>query len=110
MALYAPPASANFLMAHLEEKFIYLLTDAETFLYLRLINHIFMLWIKSVEGLIKFLNELNTIISSIKFWFKYSIHLIEFLETDSDNHLQTTLYREPIDHQIYWNSNLAHPS
>ena len=101
-------------MAHLEEKFIYLLTDAETLLYLRLINDIFMLWIKSVEGLIKFLNELNTIMSSIKFWFKHSIQLIEFLETlvhiDSNNHLQTTLYREPTDHQIYWNSNLAHPS
>ena len=50
-------------MAHFEEKFIYLLTDAETFLYLCFINDIFMLWIKSVEGLIEFLNEINIILT-----------------------------------------------
>ena len=54
-----------------------------------------MIWTKSEEELIEFLNELNNKHTSIKFEFKYLRHQIEFLDTlvhiNGNNHLQTTL-------------------
>ena len=87
-------------MVHFEEKFIYLLTEAQTLFYLRFIDDIFMIWTKSEGELIKFLNESNTKHTSIKFEFKYSRQQIECLGTlvyiGSNNHLQITLYTQQI--------------
>ena len=67
-------------------------------------DDIFMIWTKSEEELIEFSNELNTKHTSIKFEVKY-LRQIEFLDTlvymDSNNHLQTTLYRILTDCQNY---------
>ena len=56
MGTICAPAYANIFMAHFEEEFIYPL----------------IIWIKSEEELIEFLNELNTKCNSIQFEFKYS--------------------------------------
>ena len=72
MGTICAPAYANIFMAYFEEKFIYLLIDAKTMLYLRFTDDIFMIWTKSEKDLIEFLNELNTKNTSINFEFKYS--------------------------------------
>ena len=60
------PTYANIFIANFEEKVIYPLIEAKTWLYLRFID-IFMIWTKSKEELIEFLNELKTKHTSIKF-------------------------------------------
>ena len=71
-----------------------------------------MIWTKSEKDIIKFLNELNTKHTSIKFEFKYSRQQIEFLDAlvyiDYNNKLQTTLYKKPTDRQNYLHSKSKH--
>ena len=89
------PAYANVFMAYFQEKFIYLLIDAKTLLYLRFIDDIFMIWTKSEKDLIEFLIELDAKHATIKFEFKYSRQQIEFLDAlvyRDNNKPQTTLY------------------
>ena len=58
-----------------------------------------MVWIKSESELRQSINEINQKHQSIIFDFKFSKENIEFLDTlvyiDSDNRLQTTLYKKP---------------
>ena len=59
------------------------------------------------------MNEINQKHQSIKFDFKFSKENIEFLDTlvyiDSNNRLQTTLYKKPTDCQNYLHAKIAHP-
>ena len=100
-------------MTYFEEKFIYPLIEAKTLLYLRFIDDMFMIWTKSENDLIGFLNELNTKHTSIKFEFKHSRQQKEFLDTlvyiDNNNKLQATLYKKPSDRQNYLHSKSEHP-
>ena len=50
-------------------------------IYLRYIDDIFMVWIKSKSELRHFMNEINQKHQSIKFDFKFSKESIEFLDT-----------------------------
>ena len=49
-------------------------------IYLRYIDDIFMVWIKSESELRKFMNKINQKQQSIKFDFKFSKENIEFLD------------------------------
>ena len=92
-------------MSEFEEKHIYPLIKNKSVIYLRYIEDIFMVWIKSESELRQLMNEINQKHQSIKFDFKFSKESIEFLETllyiDSKNKLQTTLYKKPADSQNY---------
>ena len=58
-----------------------------------------MVWINSESELRQSINEINQKHQSIIFDFNFSKENIEFLDTlvyiDSDNRLQTTLYKKP---------------
>ena len=92
-------------MSEFEEKHIYPLIKNKSVIYLRYIEDIFMVWIKSESELRQLMNEINQKHQSIKFDFKFSKESIEFLDTlvyiDSKNRLQTTLYKKPADCQNY---------
>ena len=59
------------------------------------------------------MNEINKKHQPIKFDFKFSKENIKFLDTlvyiDSNNRLQTTLYKKPTDCQNYLHAKIAHP-
>ena len=113
MGTTCAPSYANIFMSEFEEKCIYPLIKNKSVIYLHYIDNIFMVWIKSKSKLRKFMNEINQKHQSIKFDFKFSKENIEFLNTlvyiDSNNRLQTTLYRKRTDSQNYLHAKLAHP-
>ena len=98
------PAYINIFVSELEEKLIYLLITDESISYVRFINDILG------DGLHE---RRNYILHKKNKWKKYSIKFdskcskekIELLGTlvykEHNNHLQTTLYKKPIDRQIY---------
>ena len=108
----APPYASIF-MAHFEEKFIYPLIRNATTLYLRYIDDIILIWTKSGNELLRFLEKLNQQYPSIKFEKKYSKDKIEFLDTliykEKNNNIQITLYKKPTDRQNYMHLKSAHP-
>ena len=71
-----------------------------------------MVWIKSESELRQFLNEINQHINKRNFDFKFSKESIEYLDTlvyiDSNNRLQTTLYKKPTDCQNYLHDKSTH--
>ena len=81
-------------------------------IYLRYIDGIFLVWIKSESELRHFMKERSQKHQSIKFDFKFSKESIEFLDTlvyiDSKNRLQTTLSKKPTDCQNYLHMKSAH--
>ena len=113
MGTICAPSYANIFMSEFEEKHIYPLIKNKSVIYLRYIDDIFMVWIKSESELRHFMNEINQKHQSIKFDFKFSKESIEFLDTlvyiDSKNRLQTTLYKKPTDCQNYLHAKSAHP-
>ena len=100
-------------MSEFEEKYTYPLIKNKSIIYLRYIDEIFMVCIKSKSELGKFMNEINQKHQSMKFGFKFSKENIEFLDTlvdiDSNNRLQTTLYKKPTDCKNYLHAKSAHP-
>ena len=100
-------------MSEFEEKHIYPLIKNKSVIYLRYIDDIFMLWIKSESELRHFMKEINQKHQSIKSDFKFSKESIEFLDTlvyiDSKKRLQTNLYKKPTDCQNYFYAKSAHP-
>ena len=71
-----------------------------------------MVWIKSESEIRQFMNEINQKHQSVKFDFKFSKESIELMNTlvyiDSNNRLQTTLYKKPTDCQNYLHAKSAH--
>ena len=113
MGTICAPSYANMFMSEFEVKYIYPLIKNKYLIYLRYIDDIFMVWIKSESELRKFMNEINQKHQSIKFDFMFSKENIEFLDTlvyiDSNSRLQTTLYKKPADCQNYLHAKSAHP-
>ena len=72
-----------------------------------------MVWIKSESELRQCMNEINQKHQSIKIDFEFSKESIEFLDTlvyiDSNNRIQTTLYKKRTDCQNYLHAKSAHP-
>ena len=66
------PSYANIFMSEFEEKYINPPIKHKFVIYLRYINDIFMVWIKSESELRKFINERNQKHPSIKFDFNFS--------------------------------------
>ena len=113
MGTICAPSYANIVMSEFEEKHIYPLIKNKSVIYLRYVDDIFIVWIKSDSELRHFMNERNQKHQSIKFDFKFSKESIEFLGTlvyvDSKNRLQITLYKKPTDCQNYLHAKSAHP-
>ena len=111
MGTICAPSYANIFMSVFEEKHIYPLIKNKSVIYLRYIDDIFMVWIKSESELRHFMNEINQKHQSIKFDFKFSKESIEFLDTlvyiGSKNRLQITLYKKRTDCQNYLHAKLA---
>ena len=88
-------------MSEFEEKYIYCLIKNKSVIYLRYIDDIFTVWIKSESEPRQFMTEINKKHWSIKFDFKFSKERVEFLDTlvciNSNIRLQTTLYKKPSD-------------
>ena len=101
MGTICAPSYVNIFMSEFEEIHIYPLIKNKPAMYLRYMDHIFMVWNKPENELKHFINEINRKHQSIKFDFKFSKESIEFLDTlvyiDSKNRLQTTLYKKPTD-------------
>lgn len=113
MGTICAPSYANIFMAKFEEKYIYPYIKELSLLYLRYTDDIFIIWKGSKEELIKFINELNQKHNYIKFDYEFSTKKIPFLDTmvyiDTNNKLQTTLYRKPTDQQAYLHAKSEHP-
>ena len=113
MRTICAPSYANIFMSEFEEKYIYSLIKSKFVIYLSYIDDIFMVWIKSESELRQFMNEINQKHQSIKFDFKFSKENIEYLDTlvyiNSNNRLQTNLYKKTTDCQNYLHAKSAHP-
>ena len=98
---------------NLKNIYIYPLIKSKSVIYSCYIDNIFMVWVKSESELRQFMNKINQKHQSIKFDFKFSKESIEFLDTlvyiDSNNRLQTNLYKKPTNCQNYLRAKLAHP-
>ena len=112
MGTICAPPYANIFMSKFDEIYIYPLIKNKSVIYSRYIDVIFMVWIKSESEVRKFMKEINQKHQSIKFDFKFSKGNVEFLDTlvyiDSNNRLQTTLYKKPTDCQNYLHAISAH--
>ena len=113
MGTICAPSYTNIIISEFDEKHVYPQIKNKSVIYLRYIDDIFMVWIKSESELRHFMNKINQKHQSIKFDFKFSKESIEFLDTlvyiDSKNRLQTTLYKKPTDCQNYLHAKSAHP-
>ena len=113
MGTICAPLYANIFMSEFEEKHIYHLIKSKSVIYLRHIDNIFMVLIKSESELRHFMNKINQKHQSIKFDFKFSKESIYFLDTlvyiNSQNRLQITLYKKTTDCQKYLHAKLARP-
>ena len=76
------PSYTNILMDHFEGKFIYSFIKAFSFIYLRIIDDIFLYGHAVKHIWKKILRELNTKHLSIKFEFKILKERISFLDTE----------------------------
>ena len=72
-----------------------------------------MIWARTKQELLIFLENLNIKHKTIKFEHNVSHSRIKFLDTliytDKNNTLQTTLYRKPSDQQSYLHALSDHP-
>ena len=92
---------ANLFVSYFEENYIYNLINNKCSFYKRFIDDIFIIWKDTLDDLITFVWQLNTLYPTIKFDTKYSPTSIEFLDTrkykSTDGKLRTTLYTKPTD-------------
>ena len=105
MGTVCSPAYGNIFMANFELKYIYSYIKDKTKMFLGFVDDLFMIWTGSEQELLDFMNDLNKKYYSIKFEFKYSETIIEFLDVlaykDQNNILQITIFRKQMDQQNY---------
>ena len=75
------PSYANIFMGVLDEKFIYPLVNNMTRLYLRFIDHIFIIWTGTLCQLFEFRQQTNEVHPSIAVEFKFSNKVTNFSGT-----------------------------
>ena len=102
---FAPPYACIF-MDHFEENFLQSCTK-QPWAYFRYIDDIFMIWTEGESELIKFLDNLNSFNSSIKFEWEFTSATrksVEFLDVTlslQGNSIKYDLYCKPTDcHQF----------
>ena len=98
-------------MAEFEQKYIYPLIKDKLILFLRYIDDIFMVWVKSKKQLKNFMNGLNQKHPSLNFDYKFDCTRIEFVDTLLYilYKLQNALLRKPSDRQNFLNATLEYP-
>ena len=106
------PSYVNIFISEFEAKYNYPLIKSKSVIYLRYIDGIVMVWIKSEIELRQFMSEINKK-QSIKFDFKFSKKNVEFLNTlvyiGSINRRLTTLAKKPTECQNYLLAKSTHP-
>ena len=106
------PAHANIFMAQFEAKHIYPYIHDKALSFLRYIDDIFMIWNGTTRELILFIDDRNKKHKNLKFDYKISTKLIEFLDTmvyrDQQQKIQTTIFRKPTDQQTYLHAQSNH--
>ena len=112
MGTICAPSYANIFMANFEAKHIYPYIKEMSFLYLRYIDDIFMIWKDIKVELMTFIKKLNEKHKTIKFDFQISPRKTAFLNAmlyeDKNNNIQTTLYRKPTDQQAFLHGKSEH--
>ena len=100
-------------MGIFEEKYIYPLNNNMKLLYLRYMDHIFLTWTGTLEELIKFREQMDTVPPATKFDFNFSLHSINFTDTVAHKilteKLGATLYRKKFTPQLYLHHISEHP-
>ena len=113
MGKICAPAYANIFMGEFEQKYMYPLIKDKSILFLRYIDDILVVWIKSEKQLKNFMSELNQKHPSIKFDYKFACKQMELLDTvvyiDKRNKLQTTLFQKSSDCRNFLNAKSEHP-
>ena len=112
MGTICAPAYTNIFMAQFEMQHIYPHIKNKSILYLRYIDDIFMIWTRTKQKLLIFLEKLNNKYKTIKFEYNIShsdIFLVTLIYKDKNSTLQTTLYRKPTDQQSYLHAHSDHP-
>ena len=105
------PSYANLCMGVLEDRMINLYAY-KPLVYLRYIDHIFMIWTEGEENLNGFLSHCNQINNNIQFEQVASKENIPFLDVSvihENGRLYTDLYSKPTDKDQYLYSHSCHP-
>nr|XP_048698832.1 uncharacterized protein LOC125633518 [Caretta caretta] len=105
------PQYANIFMADLEQRFLSS-RPLTPLLYLRYIDHIFIIWTHGKEALEEFHHDFNNFHPTINLSLVQSTQEIHFLDTTvliNDGHINTTLYRKPTDRYSYLHASSFHP-
>ena len=105
------PLYANLFMTKFEEKYVYTY-PLQPKLWKRFIDDIFLFWPHGMDSLLEFINQLNTVHSTIKFTRDISPTEIAFLDLImyiKGNKLYTTLYTKTTNRHMYLNYYSEHP-
>ena len=107
---FTPPYACIF-MDRLENEFL----DTQILkplVWLRYIDNIVFIWTHSEEELKKFMGQLNSFDTNIKFTYEYSDKRVSFLDLQVDivhSKLITSLSVKPTDRHQYLHYSLSHP-
>ena len=105
------PAYANLFMHDLESQLLDL-APVKPYLWLRYIDHVFMIWTAGEEQLQGFLQWINQYHDTIKFTWDWSRKTVNYLDVQIINNngvIETDLYTKPTDKHQYLFHTSCHP-
>uniref|UniRef100_A0A8C3FSE6 Reverse transcriptase domain-containing protein n=1 Tax=Chrysemys picta bellii TaxID=8478 RepID=A0A8C3FSE6_CHRPI len=112
MGTHMTPQHAIIFMADLEQRFLSS-RPLTPLLYLRYTDNIFIIWTHRKEALEEFHHDFNNFHPTINLSLDQSTQEIHFLDITvliSNGHINTTLYRKPIDCYTYLHASSVHPN
>ena len=113
MGLCVVPAYANLFMGDLEEKCLAQF-PLKPYLWWRYIDDIFMVWTHRKDKLEDFINQINSLHSTIKCTYEFSKSHISFhdvtVSLDNNNKISTDLFVKSSDTHQYLLHTSCHPS
>ena len=83
------------------------------FFWRRFIDDVFFIWTEGEEGLLEFIERMNTFHNTIKFTVDWSYSRVNFLDTSiilTDSLVTTDLYTKPTDKHQYLRHSSCHPN